>query len=187
MARRENKEPKAWEFWEGVDNRNSFPAFERLLNSPLPRPTLAQLAELTGVPSGTLAYYSSDHAWTERIKAYDQHLAKATARASESEAVRIGRRHARAARKAHTFATRLLERFASHEADFEARGVKEPIQKLRDVIRVLDIAFKHERLLLGQATERIEGSAVDLGALSEEEFAQYEALCAKAGAGKPKD
>lgn len=181
------KAAKPWEFYEGTDTKKSFPIFAKYRDSPAPRPTLAEMAAELGVPESTLGTWSTDGMWQARVQAYDEHLAKRTARAAETEADRMGKALARGARVGHAFALRQIERYAAYEKKCEEDGIPIPDQTLRDMARLLHMTFQQTRTILGQPSKIVENKVADLGALSDEEFEAYEELQAKMRAGKPKE
>ena len=82
---------KIWEV-QPEEPRGEAEAWTIYRDSPAPR-SLKGLAEQLCVPADTIYNYSHEWSWDERLNQYMAHQAKAAARAAESQAVKLARKH----------------------------------------------------------------------------------------------
>lgn len=159
--------------WERLDDETDAPwrVFEVFLAMPAPRsleglvPLTAHL-HATGYAYETLKGWSHDWLWFPRARAFDEHLARrarrAQERATESVAAEMARRHARAAKRLLALAERGI-------ASLEKRDKNGATLTPADVERMVKTGIVLERLVRGDATERVE-TRVDLSKLTLEQL-----------------
>ena len=147
----------------------------------VPPRTVRAASEAVGRSYELLRVWAKQDAWRERCMAYDRFLDETrvtviTDVLSEDARV-VANRHASIARDAiecaHSVVRGWIEKIAVGER-LEGWTPNEVRSMLRDMITL-------ERLVRGEATERVEVGVVDLGKLSIDELEQLRALEGKAG------
>ena len=163
-------------------------AFVTYRELPLPRSirrtseALADPATGKGYDVRTLEQWSSENAWPERALEYDRWLDEQRVEATAA----ILREDARTSAAFHVDLLRKLQTAAAAKAeeylDKIARGERLDEWSVADVRGIVKDCITLERLIRGQATERVEhGVHVDLSQLTIEEIEILQALYAKAG------
>ena len=169
------------------DTDNRWRAFVAYREQPLPR-SIRQTSEIladpmTGKPHDvrTLELWSSENAWPERAAAYDRHLDEQRVAAPvailNEDARTTAAFHADLLRKAQTAAASVVNDWLERLA----RGERLDGWSPGDVRGLLKDTITLERLVRGQATERVEHGVLDLSALTIEEIETLRALEEKAG------
>lgn len=193
-ARHALAEPAAAEFdferpWtrQPFDTDNRWRAFVAYRESPLPRSirrTSEILADpMTGEPFDvrTLERWSSENAWPERVAEFDRYLdaqrVAATVAVLNEDARTTAAFHADLLRKAQHAAASVVNDWLERLA----RGERLDGWSPGDVRGLLKDTITLERLVRGQATERVEHGVLDLSALTIDEIETLRALEAKAG------
>jgi hypothetical protein len=155
--------------WERLDGEGEAPyrSFKAFLDQPPPR-SLTRLEGHVSQSYSTLLRHSSRYDWRARAAAYDRFVARGEAEAVIAEAARIRLEQLRALADARELGSK---RLAELMAD---TGALSP----RDALAMVIEAVKLERLVVGEATERVETTqdAPDLSALSDEELLALQRL-----------
>lgn len=157
-GRRDGESSRAWSY------------FRQYLMMPKPR-SMAVLAKELGVNGGTLRNHSYKHAWIDRARAWDDHVAQREAQVTIEEVERSRRESIKGLTQLRDVAMRRLGTLIDDEIG------------ARDVRPMIVDAVKALNLLYGEATERIDGSTTvgfDLSGLTDDEVATWRALVAKA-------
>jgi hypothetical protein len=122
-----------------------------------------------------------EKAWNARAALWDKHLDQIRVKAIETEVAEsakdVARRHQRGAKKLLALVEQELEKYHKASSSTEMPGILTP----KDIIRGLFVGVRTERMVLGEASERLEGS-VDLSGLSAEELRTLRDLQLKAKA-----
>lgn len=120
--------------------------------------------------------------WHLRAKAWDQHLDRLRQQTIEHEiqesAKEVAKRHAKAAKMAVELAARELTKYLSASREGDMPGLLQP----RDVIRFLSLGIRSERLVIGEATDRVD-TGPDVSQLSVEELRELAKMQAKLAGG----
>jgi len=189
------REPAAVEFdvdrpWsrQPFDTERRWRAFVTYRELPPPR-SIRRCSEAladpaTGKPFDvrTLEQWSGENAWPERCLEYDRHLdaerVKATASILAEDARTTAAFHAELLRKLQLAAAAKAEQYL----DRIATGDKLDEWTVADVRGIVKDCITLERLVRGQATERVDVNAgANLSALTLEEIEQLQRLYEKAG------
>jgi len=159
------------------ESKRSFALFLQWLREERPR-SVKTFAKKVGKPEGTIWRLHSTKNWGERTDIWDRAQDKAEHKAILSERERIVRRHLRAIEKLHRLGEQNLDILLSH---LEQEGVELKGKNLspRDVREILKTSTELERLIIGEATERVE-TQWDLSKLSVEELQTHKELKEKA-------
>ena len=162
------------------DDDVKWSAFLEFRNADAPR-TLASLGKRLKLSQPTLRKWASDCAWRERVFAYDRHIDAIRCRAVEdalSESSRdVANRHAAVLRDAQVAAASVVKGWLERLADGDRLEGWTP----NDVRGMLKDLIQLERLVRGEATERVEhGVAFDLSRLSVDEIETMRVIEAKA-------
>lgn len=172
--------PKPWEFQPGIDTGDTFAGFQVFMSLP-PARKLRDVATLIHASYGTVRRWAEDALWKERALAWDSHCQAILV--DEQEA--LYRRTAKEVAQQHLNITQRMLAVSEaellklhHESNTSGNTRLQP----RDIIRMVDIGIKNERLVRGQATE-ITDSAIDMSKLTDEELKQLDALLSKARPG----
>lgn len=132
---------------------------------------LKTVCSKVGRSLATIKRYSSRHRWTERAAAWDAELTRRGDDAALDEAEQIKRDHLRVLKKARRVAEKKIDALLEHPEQLTTFGAA----------RLLFAAVTAERLAIGEATERVDGTgAWDLSKLSPEELEALEELRSKA-------
>jgi hypothetical protein len=163
--------------WDRLDGEGDAPfsMFRAYLETPPPRDLKALAATLRKSPA-TTKKYSADYAWAARAAAWDAEQVKAEDEAILDERGNLAREHLRAWKRVREIALKHLELMVDNDGN-AIPGVA----KARDVATLLDRATHHERLISGDATERVESrTAIDTSKLSTDELVALRHLLRKA-------
>lgn len=183
-----------WDFQSDLDTRETYPLFRQWLDLDAARPNSpAAFAGQWGMSQEEVLDLSSRGRWLSRAWAYDR--AWAGQRAAEERAMvkdwrtiekawlaesettaQVKDRHKENLKLLHRLCNNEIRKFLLASEQSSMHGLLTP----REIIRLADILVKNERLVNGEATERIEGQGPDLSRLSEVELWQYRALAMKA-------
>jgi len=163
--------------WERVEGEGEI-AYERFwtyLSLPRPRPTIVEFSKRINRSRGGVARMSAKFDWPGRIQAWDDAAKDVEADAILTEREKITREHLQALR-----AARVLGTIAIQDHLKKARGGKLSVN-VREALALLRDSVQLERLILGEATERVETREldVDVSKLTGEEAEQLLAILAK--------
>ena len=144
---------------------------------PHPRPNLHTYAKSLGVSHAVIRRYASAHNWKDRARAWDEQTKVITAAQVEPfEDVR--KAHLQALRTARLLAALTLKRYLERAEDGRDEvSVKDAMLLLREAVTL-------ERLILGEATDRVEvqqRQEIDVTQLAPEEAEQLIRLLERAG------
>ena len=166
--------------WHRRDDEEdaAYMAFEKYRDQPLPR-TFSAVTDSRSmkVPEGTLCFWSARYAWKARVLAYDRWIS----------AVVDAERAAALAMKAKDFAPANVKIATTLQATaiLEAQKLLEQARrspgmlKVRDALKLADLAIKVSRLICGETTEHVEVTQVDLSGASDEELEVVRAMVQK--------
>ena len=150
---------------------HSYAYFLEYLKLSPPR-KISVLAPMVGQSARTLYSHSSKWNWQHRADKWDQAQAEVETKAILDERAKMARDHLRLLNKARMLADRHLE---------SRLDLLDDDAKLGDVVRLMDKAITLERLVMGEATARVEqAEAWDLESLDEDELELLAKLQAKA-------
>lgn len=169
------------------DTEKRWRAFVVYREQPPPR-TIRGVSEILADPASgkpfdvrTLEQWSSENAWPERCVAYDRHIderrVEATMRILEEDARTAAAFHVDLLRKAQQAAASVVHDWL----DRLARGERLDAWSPHEVRAMIKDCITLERLVRGQATERVEHGIVDLSALTIDEIETLRMLETKAG------
>lgn len=140
---------------------------------------IKSMALALGVSPETLYTYSGAFLWADRAGAYDRAIDAAKVAADQSEVVRMRSRHVRLLEKARLVAESELDKMARRSANPDVSVVS-----AKEVKDLLEFVIKTERLMAGEATERVDvNGAWDLDKLTLEELEALEAIRNRASGG----
>ena len=164
------------------DTDQGWALFSEWLLTPAPR-SLRDFAQRTrGVWTfGALEALAWEYGWRERAAAWDSHVDVLRFRAVETEletsAKSAARRHGRVARELVELAAKEIAKLLSASKSSDGFGLLRPA----DVVRFATEGAKLERLVMGDATERVEQQdGTDLSRLDAEELRALKHLTDKA-------
>jgi hypothetical protein len=169
--------------WDHLDwlgeSADQFAAFRAFLGLTPPRRIENVLAWLPQLEMGTLRQWSSRFHWRERVLAYEKHRQAELAAEVDAlwgeEKTAIAARHVETLRMSLELARKELIKWLA-----QSDASKMPVSRsLHEVTRLLKEAIVGERLVRGDPTERVAIGETDLSRLTDEEFAQWEALAEK--------
>lgn len=187
MAKK-NTSGYAWErrkdLNEGEQAYNHFCKY-RDMKRPLPRSkrTINQVAKETGKSPKYLESLSVRFQWVARVQAYDDYMNEKVREEQEADIIRMRKVHAQIAQSMVTKAAKRLLTIPDEELS------------VSDIVKMVDIGVKIERLSRGEPTESTEvqgelkqqhggtittvEAPVDLTKLSDEELDEFERICQK--------
>lgn len=142
------------------------------------------LAKKLGLSRKTLEPLSARFQWVERCEAYDLYILRRLKEKGEAEILKMHENHATIASQLLKKALRGLMKLSDDDLD------------ATDIVRMVDVGVKIERLSRGESTERQEiggettvrhsgavtvtpGNRIDLSGLSDEELGNLEQLLSK--------
>lgn len=168
--------------WERLpaEDENAWNAFRAYRDQRPPRRT----RNAGGVFSALdCAAWMTQHKWDARCKDYDRHMDRLVI--AEREAVL--KQSAREVTADHLLLLRDLRELAENEVskflDVSRQGKGYPSVKPNEMIRLVDLVMRYDRLIRGQATSILETSErLDLSKLTAEELETLEAIRAKIAA-----
>lgn len=171
-----NRKPPPWERLS-EESDATYLAFRAYLEQDPPR-SIKHVAGLLNRSPSTIYKHSRRYRWQLRAEAWDRAQVEAEAEAVLSERARIARDRLRLLSKA----LELTELRVQEVLQAVQEGVgKDSAPDLKTVVYLMDRALHFERLILGEATERTEGTKdLDLDALTEEELLLLKQLQDKA-------
>ncbi len=162
--------PKPWER-QHFDTDESFEAFKLFRDSRPPRRVLAQ----RGYPTSSLYAWFRDHAWAERVRAYDAHTDSILLGEREAllrqNAQQISAEHMALLHSARDLAQRELDKMLSRSVDNDEMNLLRP----GELVKLLETVIRYDRLIRGESTENID-QQIDLSALTLDELLTYKAL-----------
>lgn len=146
--------------WERREAEGETPYlhFRSYLTLPLPRPDLGTYAKTRGLAKNTIQVYSSRFDWTERLAAWDAHIARAEEEVILTERQQLTRDHLQALRAARTLGTVVITGLLQRA---EETGRTEGVDA-RTALALVKQSAELERLIVGEATERVETRDLDL-------------------------
>jgi len=166
--------------WLQLDNEGDIPYadFWRYLSLPLPRPTTGEYAKTIGKTQSTISKYSSRYNWAQRLQSWDARLHDIEVEAVITEREKMTREHLQALRAARILGTLAIQ---DHLRKAKAAKVGKIDIGVRSALALLKESMHLERLILGEATERVETREldVDVSKLTGEEAEQLLAILAK--------
>ena len=153
---------------------------------PFQKRSLRKLAAAVGVNFRNITRINEKYNWQKRVEAYDAHVDRTVREANEAAIVKMRTEHALLAQQMIRKATKRL--LTTPEDQISAA----------ELVRMVDVAVKVERLSRGESTENqavthngeVEvkrETGLDLSGLSNEELEQFEQLIAKINSGGPSD
>lgn len=148
--------PQPWERQEGEPEKayRAFCAYR-----DLPRRSLANLAEATGISKSAITKQSARWSWVARVTAFDDHLSATAVEAAESSAQEGARLREAACNSALRIVCAYLKQIEE--------GEKTPTPRdLKDMAAFLDTAVKLSSFVHGGATERVEARVETFADLS---------------------
>lgn len=148
------------------------------------RRSLRKVAEITGVGYRQIMRHNVKGHWQQRVEAYDAHVDRTVRGANEAAIRKMHAEHALLAQQMLRKATKRL--LSIPETEISAA----------ELVRMVDVAVRVERLSRGESTENqtvthngeVEikhDNGLDLSGLSNEELDQFEQLLAKIENGGP--
>lgn len=156
-------------------------AFQRYRDQPLPRTIRGASEALGGYDVRTLEKWSSENAWPERCFELDRYLDEqriaATVDVLEEDARTTAGFHVALLRDAQQAAASVVRGWLVRLAS----GLPLEGWSPNDVRGMIKDTITLERLVRGQATERVEHGVVDLSSLTLDEIETLRTLEAKAG------
>lgn len=153
---------------------------------PFQKRSLRKLAAAVGVNFRNITRINEKNNWQKRVEAYDAHVDRTVREANEAAIVKMRTEHALLAQQMIRKATKRL------------LTIPEDQISAAELVRMVDVAVKVERLSRGESTENqavthngeVEvkrETGLDLSGLSNEELEQFEQLIAKINGGGPSD
>ena len=153
---------------------------------PYTKRSLRKVAEITGVDLRQIMRHNEKGSWQKRVEAYDAHVDRTVREANEAAIRKMTQEHALLAQQMIRKATKRL------------LTIPEDQISAAELVRMVDVAVKVERLSRGESTENqavthngeVEvkrETGLDLSGLSNEELEQFEQLIAKINGGGPSD
>jgi len=153
---------------------------------PFQKRSLRKLAAAVGVNFRNITRINEKYNWQKRVEAYDAHVDRTVREANEAAIVKMRTEHALLAQQMIRKATKRL------------LTIPEDQISAAELVRMVDVAVKVERLSRGESTENqavthngeVEvkrETGLDLSGLSNEELEQFEQLIAKINGGGPSD
>jgi hypothetical protein len=171
--------------WERIDGEGDKPYayFRTYLMQRPPRSVARVSEEHDGVGYPTIRQYSSKYLWKKRAAAWDEEQHMSEDRAIMDERDRIAREQLRQLEQIRAVAGAEIIRIARTakekiDADEEVVKFREAVSAIKDVVQL-------ERLIAGEATERVESSSsvnLDISDLSPREREVLIDLLGRAGA-----
>lgn len=174
-------EPLQWERQAGEDEE-AWGAFQRYRDQTPPRRVIHAAAKRTEL----LSRWYNEHAWRERVAAYDVHLD--AIRRETREAVLKEDEKSRAARQLGQLkmVQDILDRELAKLWKESTEAVPFGTIKVGELNKLMANAITLERLIRGESTENHAAVSVELDKLTPDELRQLRALRAKMG-GEPED
>lgn len=167
-----NAQPQFWDFLEGVETAEQYDAFATYRDMG-PRRRLTRVAQLHGLPYGSVQHWSQVCSWGARVADYD------LAQTQEREVALAARRTQINASWADRRAQLLeqLEEIAFLGADQLLANLKNRRQVLRpnELRLITETIAKYQNLANGEATERVD-LGLDMSKLSDTQLAQLEEI-----------
>ncbi|MHC5062102.1 MAG: hypothetical protein ACYTFK_13640 [Planctomycetota bacterium] len=157
-------EPWALQPQEDLTEYNAFLAY---LHADPPR-TIRKACEVAKKAPDTLWHYSQRLMWVARARAYDAWIARCEAEAVLSERLRLRREHMRALAKVRTAGELKIDELLERDDLGEITA--------RDALAYLKEAITAERLIIGEATERVEQRDWEYDHATPEQLDRLEAL-----------
>lgn len=117
-----------------------------------------------------IATWSAKFGWVERVRNENQKINNQVDFIQENIELASAKRHLERAQRLQDIGMSELERLAKFSAEYEI-----PLIRPQDAIRLVDVGFKMERLVLGQSTEN-QDHMVTTKPLTKEETIQYHNL-----------
>lgn len=153
---------------------------------PFQKRSLRKLAAAVGVNFRNITRINEKYDWQKRVEAYDAHVDRTVREANEAAIVKMRTEHALLAQQMIRKATKRL------------LTIPEDQISAAELVRMVDVAVKVERLSRGESTENqavthngeVEvkrETGLDLSGLSNEELEQFEQLIAKINGGDASD
>jgi hypothetical protein len=176
--------------WERLpDEGDEMHRLFRMFLSLDPPRRLGQVAKLSGRSVGTIQQYSKRFQWFARAAAYDEDQRRRFDKAAARTAERLGEEHMEAAKflrdlglgELNRRARKLRQKQEARDAQGRPADDLEPVISDRDALKMATEGIKLERLVTGQATERLAVEEPwDLSKLTDEEIAFLKTLREKA-------
>ncbi len=153
------------------ETEQAWAAFHRYRDLPQPRARLEDFAHDLGEQTGRVKTWFERYAWASRVLAWDQRVDRVRQDAVLITVEEMARRHVALANDGlDIVALAMAKMKADLSTDFGRL-------KAQEMARLLDVCAKLQRLSLGQATERVEGT--DFSGLSDEELDFLAGIAAK--------
>jgi hypothetical protein len=164
-----------WDRQEG-EGPVPFSLFREYLMRGVPRPSLVTFAMQKKKSVSVMRHYSSRFKWAERLLAWDERVVKLEQDVVLTEAQKMAKDQLSALRMARHLGTLTLKEFLLQAKNTGSAGID-----ARTAMTLVKHATELERLIVGEATERIETSEteLDLSRLSGEEAEHLLVLLAK--------
>ena len=185
---RDMRYPKATKQIKNQDGKVTATVEEPVTDGSVPyvKRSLRKVAAILGMNFRTIARHSEKYDWQKRVEAYDAHVDRTIREANEAAIVKMKSEHALLAQQMIRKATKRL------------LTIPEDQISAAELVRMVDVAVKVERLSRGESTENqavthngeVEvkrETGLDLSGLSNEELEQFEQLIAKINGGGPSD
>lgn len=164
------------------ETTRAFEAFQVYLELG-PRRSIRAVANRGQEPSArpfrlpTLFEWSSKHAWPERAKAYDDHVATLRAKAffgeNEQAAIRMGERAERIGDVGGLLSEEVLRRIDEDPKVLQKMTLSELLEAQARASRTYPRLVQIERLSRGMATDRVEETTDRFSRMSDDELAAY--------------
>jgi len=160
-----------WHQQEG-ESEEYYQYFRLYLDQPAPR-NLKQVAETAKRHYGHIRRCATQQKWKKRARAWDERVELAEDTAILDEVAQTAKAHLSVLRTARHLATENIKKLRE-----KAKDTKKPTISAKDTIQILKEVISLERLIVGQATERVaRQDTVDLSRLSSDQvWALKEAL-----------
>jgi len=164
------------------DTESRWRAFQAYRDQPPPRTVRGASEALGGQQKRTLEYWSTECMWPERCEELDRYLeaqrVAVVVDVLKEDARETAAEHIGQLREARDIAVAVVRQWAKkleRGETIEGWSPNDVRQMIRDTITL-------ERLVRGEATERVEHGLVDLSKLSVDDMSELKRLEAKAGA-----
>ncbi len=161
------------------DSERQWAAYRVYLMQPMPR-SVERLHKTTGIPLGTLTLWSKKNHWVNRALVLDNHIHNTWTEKVETYIEKRAEdyvdRHAAVLTDAFTLLQTELKKYLEVSQGSDMPGLLRP----SDLIRLMEVTVKLERLHYGESTENI-ASKVDLSGLTIEQLRDLKELNSKVG------
>jgi hypothetical protein len=167
---------------QACDTDESWDAFKAYRDMAPPRNMARIYVNRVQVPIAKVSSWLRDHNWRDRCRAYDNHMEEILITQREDflrqKTVEITADWMCALKDAREIIAKELMRLRQTSEESDGPGLLKP----NELVRLMDMVIKYDRLLRGESTEQID-TKVDLSQLSVEDLRELKRMHEKISSG----